>query len=594
MIICLRGRADMECKHCGRLNGEANKYCIYCRAQLINPEDIRGKYERERYESDIGFSNPNATYVKPRVINTEEDIFPSDFYDSETSPTKRSEVQRKMTVKLLIPLIIVTVVIVSFLVLYRYVIRDNSAFSFVSKNAIEVYYDFNKNNSYVFNTEGELLFQIKNGGHPFYNKDHTAAILLYDIPHYVNADKMLPLEPNISECCLSDDGNSILYTVFEGNVSSLYLFDIEKEKKKLVDQVEGMMYGVLNILPDGKTISYAKVAIGNSSKMNTEALLMKPGEEAITIGNDILILAISDDMKYVYYCEYKNNTVGALYVKYNDKDILLSEKFLLGELLFNEDITEVLFTDGDSTYISIEGNEPRKLIDARINHLITPENSIVYNWRYSIGVIYGMDSFRNKTALFNDGVIRFIGAQYDTKDISSDTNKFANYIQLSEDGNELLYGTTDGRLIKVKDLKGAPVQETYIEHVNSFVASSDLSHIYYTDHHVLYYINDHKQIETIVTEDNITELYLSTSGDTVFFLKSVAKGKGSLYYSTRGREPHPVQGGDEVTEVMKWNDGIVYHKEVDGKTNSYYCSQGTKFRLLIEGIDVIAFNSRFY
>jgi hypothetical protein len=66
--------------------------------------------------------------------------------------------------------------------------------------------------------------------------------------------------------------------------------------------------------------------------------------------------------------------------------------------------------------------------------------------------------------------------------------------------------------------------------------------------------------------------------------KDYKNGSGTLYYCIDGGEPQNVPGGMNVSQVLEWNQGIIYQKTVDGKYNTYYSTQGTEFKQLLDGV----------
>lgn len=306
-----------------------------------------------------------------------------------------------------------------------------------------------------------------------------------------------------------------------------------------------------------------------------EYFIIKNGGTPESIGKDVRIIGASKDGECVYYMKYSEGVLGALYVRKGDKTILLSDNDN-NRVCFNEDMTEIMFNYGDSTYVSINGNEKILVADVLLKDIIIPKNCIgkLDSKEQERPTIYGINTFINKVMICKDGSLRLIGDQYQTKVISSKIDP--SVIAISEEGNDLLYGTTDLGVIKVSDLLGKCSQSICIVHKDDVVFSNNLNQIYFTDNDQLYYITEQGKSQYIT--EGITNLCLNQAGDTAFFLKD----RGTLYYSHHGGDAKPVEGIGSVSIVYEGANGIIVGEEVDGKYKLYYNTKGTKFKLIIE------------
>jgi hypothetical protein len=177
-----------------------------------------------------------------------------------------------------------------------------------------------------------------------------------------------------------------------------------------------------------------------------------------------------------------------------------------------------------------------------------------------MGILYGIDSFRNKAALFDNGTLGYIDGQYQANVINLEgLEAYHDFAVVSEDGNDLLYKTLDLRLIKVSNLGGGCRKETLSEQISSVEASMDLKDIYYTSQKILYYINDKK--ESIKIAEDVNNFILSSSADIVFFTKGEANASNQLFYISKGSEAKPVPGVENIVGLSKWNNYVVYIKE---------------------------------
>lgn len=579
----------MICKDCGKQNDETNNYCIYCNSPLVNSEDSRKLRDIQKYETDLGFADPDSKYINSQIIYSEANFIHINNRKNQFPVGKSNKVLlHKKRIKNRQMLAIFVILVNMILQMFGHYNRNRiSEYDYLSQNAIEVYYSYLTQTAYAFNSKGEILNRVKNGESQYYSPDHTAVLLSgTDDSYYVNAKDLIAINHKIQEFAISEDGKFILYTTgYQQGADYLYRYDIESGEEKLIDQIKDKMYFALNISPDGKIITYSTSLMALLTPMEYEAFMITNGGEPKPVGKDLIILAVSNNAKYTYYIDFRDGASAQLYVRQYGVPVRLSKDFQVNNILFNKDNSEIMFSEGGYTYVSVKGSEKHQVADAPINYIITPKKCIVQDKRSLASVSYGIDSFKNKVALFNDGTLRMFGDKYQSVTISPTNDyQYEKYVCVSGEGNELLYETTDSKIMKVIDLKGKRSQITYIEHISSIVASDDLSIVYYIDNDHLYYM-DEKGKQKELTED-VSNLCLNASGDTAFFLKGYRDGTGTLYYSSKGGTVKPISGGDSVIEVKEWNNGIVYKKEVNGKHNSYYNTQGIEFTLLEDGINI--------
>jgi hypothetical protein len=200
--------------------------------------------------------------------------------------------------------------------------------------------------------------------------------------------------------------------------------------------------------------------------------------------------------------------------------------------------------------------------------------------------MYGISTFQDKVILCEDGTLLRIGKQFKTEVIATDVNMSErDNIILSEDGNSLIYLNTASTLVRVSDIFGEYQIDPLVSNTGIVAVSADLLQIYYKDSDQLFYINEKNEVNEITSD--ISELCFDTFSDAAFFIKDYQNGRGTLYCSRKGGPAQPVPGGEEVSALLEWNQGIIIQKEEDRSNNSYYITKGKDFKLLQEGVDMI-------
>jgi hypothetical protein len=245
-----------------------------------------------------------------------------------------------------------------------------------------------------------------------------------------------------------------------------------------------------------------------------------------------------------------------------------------------------MFVEDSNTYVSVRGGERKKVFDSPVNKLILPKRCITSDRMTPVFRMYGISTFQNKVILCEDGTLLRIGNQFETEVIATDVKMSdRDSIILSEDGNSLIYLNTASTLVRVSDIFGEYQIDPLVSKTGIVAVSGDLLQIYYKDFDRLFYINENNEVNEITT--GISELCFDTFSDAAFFIKDYQNGRGTLYCSRKGGPAQPVPGGEEVSSLLEWNQGIIIQKEEDRSNNAYYITKGKDFKLLQEGVDMI-------
>ncbi|MDF2945283.1 MAG: hypothetical protein K0S01_4141 [Herbinix sp.] len=615
----------MICKNCGRTNDAENKYCSYCNCILNAPRVTPDFIDINSYEADEGFSRPDSQYVEPQIINLKEiepqeyphpinhdqeltkipDIhqelrqklqqpiiyqqlqheFPQEKYQERRTPIKNKFPKKmKLSRKSLIGMSVAILLIVFIIISLNRVIEAGE-YSFVAKDAIEVYVDRNKMETYVFNTKGVLLHKIGQSVKPYYTKDHTAALLVSQNnaqSHYVNSHELVKLNTGMRSHSMSENGKYIVYSTTNGLQNfNLNLYDVDNHSEKVIDTITDKQYDMVQTLPDGKTITYITASFPyDINYMEYESFILKLESQPESLGSNIIVFKVSNDNKCIYYIDRNEEASDSIYVKSDAGKVLLSSN-VTNNIFFNKDATEIMISDGDNTYISVNGRVRQQVADALVSKIVTPRKAIVYN-NFDMGIYsYGFNTFQNKVILCNNN-LKLIDDQYQSEDLGSVTRN--HQIAISRDGTDLIYRSADRNLMMVKDLDGEWLQDKLVEAIDdSIAASNDLSKIYYLKDKQLYY--KHNSKEPILITDSASNLCINQAGDTAYFLKDYNTDHATLFYSVNGGEAEAVPDSTGVIGLKEWNFGVIYQKKIDGKHAVFYSSKGSKFNLLVDGVD---------
>jgi hypothetical protein len=556
------------------------------------------------YESEEGFSRPDSDYIEPQVIDTDKILRDNSqsyqnkqtgiYGDSYSASLKglyqgldtikhQERIKNKQLSKKSILGIFLALLIIAVPLIFINIIGKEQEFSFIPRDAIEIYVNHNESEAFVFNTKGDMLNKVEKVVYPIYSPDHTAAVLLAmngTISYYVNANQLIELQNSLNNCIISEDGKYLLYSTSNAmNKFSLYLYEVEKQNKKLIDEYDNRRFEMLNVSSGGKTITYVTYNYSDDSKIiDVESYISKNGEKPELMGKDIIIFAISKDDKNRYTFDYKDGTPTMLKVAKEGESINLSSK-LLNMVNFNRDYSEIMFNEGEATYISSKGNERQKVADSLVDKILIPKKGISNLRTNSSIMLYSIKSFQNKVILCKDKTLVFIGDNYESTKIG--ITQDVPLTAIAKGGNDLFYIDSNRRLIKVSDLSGKCNQQSLADKVDSFATSDDFSQLYYISGNRLYYKKQEEK--AIMINDNASNIYINQDGDTAFFLQNYTAGSGTLLYSIAGSKPEPVADGDGVSSIQEWNYGIIYQKFFNGTNTVFYNSKGKEFTFLMDG-----------
>ncbi len=463
--------------------------------------------------------------------------------------------------------------------------NEGSDYEFMAKDAIEVYTNPTEGKTYIFNAFGDLLYKLEGYQYVSYTPDHTAAIL-YNwntrYCYYVNAYRMKEFTSTIDNFALSEDGNYVVYSISGGtNKFYLMLYDVAKDKEIMIDNQE-KHFGILYILSGGKKISYISYRLSETGAIeNLEAYLIQNGGQPELLGENMFVFAISSDIQHIYYGQFIDGMMGAVYVRSNGEEQKLSEG-LSSAIYMNKDSSEILIENNGSFYLRSQDGESKKIVDQQINNIIVPDRTLVNQKSNSI-IRFGFRSFGEKLLLCNDNSIKYLDNNYNVTDIAV-TGDVTNII-LTEDNEKLFFLDPEERLIKVSDLGGEETLEVMANDVSDFKVTKDISQIYFLRGQNLYFL-DKKNEERLISE-NVRSLCMNYNRDTVFFLKDYTGGKGTLYYSQNGLSAVPVEGGMNVTGVKEWNFGVIYQKFINNSSAMFYNREGKDFVFIMDGLNLL-------
>lgn len=388
----------MVCSHCGRqIETTYDNCCSFCGTLLINPNDSMNIPEEEDYETVVGFSRPDSKYIKAQVDSLDNT---NDNNKDSSEESKTTGKMKRVSYRLLLGVFSVAIMIL----FYRNEISDNKIYTMVSQDAIEVFSDATKNETYIFNskTDGETMtyttiptaslslatesFIISKGGSPeLMGKDIVLVGASEDGKYFYYIDykdgvvgalyakqgkKSLKLSESImsyvrfnldmSEIMFSSDGKT--YVCIEGKetklISDTLLKDIIIPKKCIVNKtnVGPILYGIDSF--------ENKVVICEDNSLRLIGDHYETKEISSTADNNFT--AISDEGNDLLY-----STANLSIIKVSDLLGEFSQSICIehwGKTVASDDLTQIYYTNGSKLYY-VTGKGTSNLIAEGITDL---------------------------------------------------------------------------------------------------------------------------------------------------------------------------------------------------------------------------------
>lgn len=248
---------------------------------------------------------------------------------------------------------------------------------------------------------------------------------------YFNGEEILTLADKVAVAVMSADGNTIAYitvTDEDNNISQLRIYADGEET--VIDTGTIVMCAVS---PDGSAVGYTTA----DEDGNYRTYYWNGTDDIHEVGKYRPIIAISNGGEYVYYAQLdENGWTEGYYVQHGDDSankVKMADTFSEDAIYFNGDGSELLFSDGENTYIFAKG-EKRFVSPNEVLAPQFPEGVVQCRSNYiGAGVItYNIDSFTDHYYLLGEvlynGDFVYLDQDYNAVTILPSCNKDSIYI----------------------------------------------------------------------------------------------------------------------------------------------------------------------
>ncbi len=330
-------------------------------------------------------------------------------------------------------------------------------------------YDYNKNriggDNIIFRSDNDYLF-------------------------WIDGKKAKLIASGIQSKTVSPLGNAVVFSTASNDRRSLtyYYCQIGEKPVEIFQPTSTFVVDSIVFSPDGKSLSYVKYDQDNYELFYFDG---KHSEKIADFGGSLL--AMSNGGKYIYALKNvteDKRTICCLNREGDITDINSTEP--MQRIYFNIGCTELMYSVGGSTYISVEAGRPICVADKTVQLIIPQDSRQCLTGGDSAGYIYPVESLFEHVYSSYQGDIYYVSRDPE-KNIKLLPNVNSPMLDSSA---EYLYYTNDLRseikYIKLSDSANAVknavtvVQGIYI---GEYFLTSDRNYLYYKADGAIYAVN---------------------------------------------------------------------------------------------------------
>lgn len=370
--------------------------------------------------------------------------------------------------------------------------------------------------------------------------------------YVVNSKGAKKAAEDVDSYKLSAFGDTILYINEDGD---LYVGEIAKADK--AKKIDSDVTAIDAVSPDGGAFAYTCASDDekdededeekSSLNVKGDVYVSKNGKKGEKFDEkNSVILAISDDAKYVYYQKESGYYVNE--TKLADSE----DSFTIG--CFNRDGSQLIYSSVDEkssddedddkkseakTYMVIKGKEKLSLAKGSYSTLLAPSGAkMTRNSRTFVNT----SSLKDTAVLIGENYYLIKNKKGDTEKLSELKN--ADDIVMLEDGKTVVFIKNETlKTYNVTKYKKNATEYDLDEDIKDFSCTVDGEHIYVRDlDNTLYYVKSEKKMTKI--DDDVSSNYEAIKGGKVYYVSEDAE----LYYAKKSDSVKKVIG-DEVLAI---------------------------------------------
>lgn len=427
-------------------------------------------------------------------------------------------------------------------------------------------------NNKVIETDIEADFLIKQST----NLDGTVFAGLTDngILFVARKAKVAVVAEDVVYFNMSANGNGLAYVTEDGDDCELKLYSVKTKKSTMVDdeysKYAATLFG-MELSPDGKSLAYYEL-----NEDGDATLMYFSGKKSIKItSNEVDLIGLSNGGKFIYVLSENDDGENVLN-SYNTKGKRTKINTCSGtRFFFNDDHTQILFTNDGKTYISTKAKEAKKIVSGTARLLLTNDSNSFSGVFSSHATTYPVeDLYDHVYTVTSDGKTNLWHVKSAKKVIKLASNVY-NY-QLDADAEYVYYTNKSGDLSVLKishGEKAADKAKELADEVERYVVTSNRKTVYYLSDDALYSCNaKNGRAKKEIASDDLGGGLVISAKNVVFYAYD-----GDLYACSNGRTGKKVLS--DPIDLYQCENGVVYVMDED---SIYVTTGAAKLKKLMD------------
>lgn len=575
----------MICSKCGQDCADDVKFCTNCGTELV--AEAQAEPAVEAVADTEGNVAEAVREAAPAVEEAKETVEENTAGEVKKEKKEKTEDGKKNTKLAVGGLSLVAILLLIFIPVIAMNSKDDSFMQISEKSVFQI--TERDGDLYAYYLDGdEVKLNDEKASSQVYSMDGSVVCYKNENEELVILKEGELIETGIDEVRgvqVSSAGDTLVYfsdceyaTYYETKygyedtirVGTLNLYDIKK--KSNIEIAEEVVVDSAVLSPDGRTVAY--VAEYDATD-DFKAFYSVNGKEPVEVGKEKRIFGIANKAKYIYYTDEDR-----VYVMKKDEEEKLATDIRYVEVMFNADLTEMLFFNDDKTYITVKGGEKKKVANTELDYVILDDTAAEYEMELDtevgdVTVTYtGVDSFEDKL-FYSDTEyeIFYMKNKYETEKLASSVFEYA----VADDGESLLY--VDGiNIVEVtKFSKGGEKKRLGEDiYVSELYADGDLKHIYYVNWEgELCYLKGDKEKKIA---DDVTDVMISPDGSYCYY---VVENEDLCYSKNGGKEKELLVADDGKISCLR-EGGMLFVTASEDAVKTLYRMNGKKLKTVYE------------
>ncbi|MBO7403173.1 MAG: hypothetical protein J6U10_09310, partial [Lachnospiraceae bacterium] len=447
----------------------------------------------------------------------------------------------------------------------------------VNKDAIELVLDSDADAYFVYNGKGQhkkVAGAEKNLSRVIASPDGKSYVVKDDESNYyiLTIKGMTKFAEEGAKFIFSANSNAVAYIAEnKKETQALFVYDI---KSKKTTEVASPVAGKFIISANGKHVCYI-----DEDGDEPIAYLVKNLKNKTKLGKNVTPIAVSDNGKLVYYTDITTDkkdgsTSVTLNLLKGSKRTVIARDFSGGRIVFNKNLTQILFSNDDKVRLSVNGKDPAGLTKGTLSGIALNAYTVTQSTRtgFTVEIVY-KNTLKGALLVNSENVYYIKNLKTAEKVINGEN---ISSLAVSYDYKSLLY-IKDDNVYYMSNIKNPDkvkkVADLEDYDVSNFTASKDLKSFYFESDDNLYFAKRGGKVKLIAEE--VTTVGYDYLTDTIYYFKDYSNGDvADLYGSKGGRKNKKVAKKALEVDTTRGDVPIVYRENKNDDYADIYILNG--------------------